>query len=199
MGKRDITKRHIIEKTAKLFNQKGYAATSLQDLTQATGLTKGSIYGNFKNKDELALSSFAHNARLRKRSIIAELKSAGTSSLDRLLVYPRVFRKRWQEISKHGGCPIVNTSIDAADTHESLLQAVRDTIEDWRKAIKIYLQRGMQTGELRQDINVEKTAALIIGLVEGSMWMVRATGKTEDLNAILEHAESVILGLAKES
>ena len=48
------TRQLIIETAAPIFNKKGYAGTSLSDLTQATGLTKGSIYGNFKNKDEVA-------------------------------------------------------------------------------------------------------------------------------------------------
>jgi AcrR family transcriptional regulator len=37
---------------------KGYAGTSMYDLTEATGLTKGSIYGNFENKDDVALAGF---------------------------------------------------------------------------------------------------------------------------------------------
>ena len=41
------TRSYIISKVAPIFNKKGYSATSLIDMTSATGLTKGSIYGNF--------------------------------------------------------------------------------------------------------------------------------------------------------
>ncbi|HAE68223.1 MAG TPA: TetR/AcrR family transcriptional regulator, partial [Sphingobacterium sp.] len=54
MSKAEQTRQYIIEKTAPIFNKKGYFATSLSDITTATGLTKGSIYGNFKDKDDLA-------------------------------------------------------------------------------------------------------------------------------------------------
>ena len=47
ISKSDRTKQFIVEKTAPVFNEKGYAGTSLTDLTNATRLTKGSIYGNF--------------------------------------------------------------------------------------------------------------------------------------------------------
>ena len=50
MSKADRTKAFITEKTAAIFNKKGYAGTSLTDMTGATGLTKGSIYGNFEDK-----------------------------------------------------------------------------------------------------------------------------------------------------
>jgi AcrR family transcriptional regulator len=52
------TSRYIIERTAPIFNRNGYTGTSLSDITKATGLTKGAIYGNFKNKEELALEAF---------------------------------------------------------------------------------------------------------------------------------------------
>jgi len=39
--------------------------TSLSDMTDATGLTKGSIYGNFNSKDEVALAAFDHNLKMR--------------------------------------------------------------------------------------------------------------------------------------
>ena len=44
------TRQFIIETTASLFNKKGYAGTSMSDLTEATKLTKGSIYGNFERE-----------------------------------------------------------------------------------------------------------------------------------------------------
>jgi AcrR family transcriptional regulator len=47
-----------------LFNTKGYNSTSLSDITQATGLTKGSIYGNFENKDQVAIEVYKYNAGL---------------------------------------------------------------------------------------------------------------------------------------
>ena len=58
MSKAERTKNFIIEKTAPLFNMKGYSGTSMSDITAATGLTKGSIYGNFENKDEVAIAAF---------------------------------------------------------------------------------------------------------------------------------------------
>src|ERR1700722_8888899 len=61
ISKAERTRQFIIEKTAPIFNKKGYAGTSLSDITAATGLTKGSIYGNFADKDEVALAAFDYN------------------------------------------------------------------------------------------------------------------------------------------
>ena len=59
--KSEKTKAHILEKVRPIFNKNGYFGTSLSDITKATGLTKGAIYGNFKNKEDLALASFNYN------------------------------------------------------------------------------------------------------------------------------------------
>jgi AcrR family transcriptional regulator len=63
MSKAEKTRQFIIEQTAELFNKKGYAGTSLSDITSATGLTKGSIYGNFENKDEVAKEVYLYNSK----------------------------------------------------------------------------------------------------------------------------------------
>ena len=63
MSKAEKTRAFIIEKSAPVFNIKGYAGTSLNDLMLATGLTKGSIYGNFKDKDDVALSVYRYSVR----------------------------------------------------------------------------------------------------------------------------------------
>ena len=49
LTKSEKTTKYIIETVAPIFNKKGYEATSMKDITSATSLTKGAIYGNFKN------------------------------------------------------------------------------------------------------------------------------------------------------
>ena len=47
-----FTKQYIIETVAPVFIKYGYAGTSLSDITKATGLTKGAIYGNFRGNPD---------------------------------------------------------------------------------------------------------------------------------------------------
>ncbi len=70
MSKAEKTKQFIIEKTAALFNSKGYTRTSLSDISEATGLTKGSIYGNFENRDELAIAVYKFNSGLLGKNLL---------------------------------------------------------------------------------------------------------------------------------
>ncbi|RZK05397.1 MAG: TetR/AcrR family transcriptional regulator, partial [Flavobacterium sp.] len=45
MSKSEQTKQFIIEKAAPIFNKKGFAGTSMNDILEATGLAKGGVYG----------------------------------------------------------------------------------------------------------------------------------------------------------
>ena len=61
--KAERTTQYIIETVAPIFNKLGYVGTSMSDLTEATGLTKGALYGNFENKEALAMSAFEYNSK----------------------------------------------------------------------------------------------------------------------------------------
>ena len=78
LSKAERTRQFIVETTSGIFNKKGYAGTSLSDLTEATGLTKGSIYGNFKNKEEVAVAAFEYNSARVRKLIAAQIEKAPT-------------------------------------------------------------------------------------------------------------------------
>ena len=197
MSKAEQTKKFIIEQVAPVFNKKGYAATSLHDLTEATGLTKGAIYGNFKNKDEVAILAFAHNLsfiRDRLRNNILD----GRTVLDQLLAYPKTFREIFRRVLQFGGCPIVNTAIDSGDVNESLQDAVRTAIGEWKRSIVSIVENGIQHGEFSSNSDAEATARVLICLVEGGYAMTKATGEDGFMHDSLSAMESIIMALQKK-
>src|SRR5262245_44336033 len=102
MSKAKNTKSYIVEQTAPIFNKKGYTGTSLTDLTEATGLTKGALYGNFKNKNEIALAVFDHNIEMVKEIFFGRDVSF-TNSIDQLIAIPELVKKNFLLLAAHGG------------------------------------------------------------------------------------------------
>lgn len=195
MSKAEKTRQFIIEKTAPIFNTKGYAGTSMSDITSATGLTKGSIYGNFTNKDEVALAAFDFNLTQVQRIINAEIEKQITAK-DKLLVYVRVYDNFLKYPFPVGGCPILNTAIEADDTHQILKNKAASAIINWKTKMTQVVNSGIQTKELREDVNPEQTALTIIALIEGAIMITKLTGKTNFRKAILQSVEQVIEGLS---
>ena len=191
MSKADRTRQFIIEKTAPVFNAKGFAGTSLTDIIEATGLTKGSIYGNFENKDEVALAAFDHNFGTVVAHIRGEM-SGRTNVIDKLMVYPETYRNfLWLPFLK-AGCPILNTSTEADDTHPMLKAKAADALKFWKTSLERLLTSGMETQEIRADINVPGFAAVLMSLIEGAIMQAKVTGKTTELNATMDFLENMI-------
>lgn len=196
-GKTERTKRYIIEKVSPIFNSKGYAGTSLSDMTRATGLTKGSIYGNFTNKDEVALLAFDHSTGRIIDAISGEM-ARQTTCLGKLLAYPRVYRALRDDILATGGCPLANTLADADDTHRALRNAATGVLIFWRKTVSRLIEKGIRAGEFREDADARKAALSIITLIEGASVLAKGTGSMDYFTNGIDAVEDLILSLTKQ-
>ncbi|PJJ59487.1 TetR/AcrR family transcriptional regulator [Hymenobacter chitinivorans] len=192
MSKAERTRQFIIEQTAPIFNRQGYAGTSLSDLTLATGLTKGAIYGNFENKEEVALAAFEHNLSYVTNGLRASAAKSA-SAREKLLAVPRFYRHAYAEIRARGGCPILNTAVEVDDAPPSpLRRRVEETLRGWRGNLVRIIEAGQQTGELRPEINAAHYATVFMALIEGGVLLANTTGDAQALYTTLDHLEHVI-------
>ncbi|WP_336514851.1 TetR/AcrR family transcriptional regulator [Pollutibacter soli] len=194
LSKAERTRQFIIEKTASVFNEKGYAGTSINDLTQATGLTKGSIYGNFENKDEVALAVFDYNHNKVTEFIKAKLL-ATENAVERLLVYPEVYRNYLKTPFLQPGCPILNTATEADDTHPLLKEKAANALAIWKKAVENQVKRGISRNEIKADTNPAEIAVILISLIEGAFMQAKVTGKTTELKIAMDYLAKMIRDL----
>lgn len=196
LTKAERTRQFIIEKTAPIFNAKGFAGTYLSDLTEATGLTKGSIYGNFENKDDVALAAFDYNFE-RVTAYIKLKISATENSIERLLIYPKVYRDFLKIPFLKTGCPILNTSTEADDTHPLLRKRAASALSFWQDSIERQIKRGIERKEIKADINSTEFAVILMSLIEGAIMQAKVTGKPTELNITMDFLEKLINNLKK--
>jgi AcrR family transcriptional regulator len=194
LTKSERTRKFIIEKTAPVFNSKGYAGTSLNDMMEITGLTKGSIYGNFENKDEVALAVFDYNFGLVVTYIRDKMESR-TNTIEKLLVYPETYRNFFRLSFLREGCPLLNTATEADDTHPMLKEKTANALKFWKAAIEKRLKHGIDKKEIRADVNVSEFAVVLMSLIEGAIMQAKVTGKTTALNTTMNFLENMIKGL----
>ena len=195
LSKSARTRQFIIETTAPIFNAKGYEGTSMSDITTATGLTKGSIYGNFGNKEEVALCAFDYNYSQIRKLITAKINQA-ENYRDKLMVYATVYHNfALPSGFITGGCPILNTAVEADDTHPPLREKVAKAILSWKKGIMNLRDAGVEAGEFKANADREQTALSIIALIEGGVMISRATNNPESLDIVLKTVGEIIDGL----
>lgn len=193
-SKAERTKQFIIEKTAPVFNAKGYAGTSINDLMDATGLTKGSIYGNFENKDEVALAAFDYNFQKVAFYIKNKMESRN-STIDKLLVYPETYRNYLKLPFLSYGCPVANAATEADDTHPLLKEKVAGALHFWRNAIEKRLKEGIKNKELKADTNINEVVSVITALIQGAVLHAKVSGKMNYLNSSMNYLEKMIRDL----
>jgi AcrR family transcriptional regulator len=193
-SKSERTKQLIIELTAPVFNEKGYAGTSLSDLEKATGLTKGSIYGNFENKDEVALAAFDYNFN-RVTLYLKDKILAHENAIDRLLVYPLVYRDFLKIPFLRPGCPILNTATEADDTHPKLKERAENALEFWKTSVENQIKRGIKRGEIKEDVNPTEFAVVLMSLIEGAVMQAKVRGRDTELRIAMSFLEKLIYEL----
>jgi TetR/AcrR family transcriptional repressor of nem operon len=191
LSKADRTRQYIIETTASIFNMKGYAGTSMSDITGATGLTKGSIYGNFGNKEDVALAVFDYN-HAKMSGVIQQRINAAKTFHDKLMVYAQVYDQFTRSNFPAGGCPILNTAVEADDTNSLLKDRAAKAIIQWRKRVEGLIQGGVDAGEFKQGLDISRLALSMIAMIEGGLMISKVTNSQACLDKIMNTVELLI-------
>jgi AcrR family transcriptional regulator len=108
MRKGETTRQRIIEKSAPIFNQKGFAGSSMQDVMEATGLEKGGLYRHFSGKEELAAEVFRYTVARAEKLRSEKIDPAQAFCSDRAV-------RLGSGPEKYGSSPIESTPDDEED------------------------------------------------------------------------------------
>lgn len=172
--KAERTTDFIIKTVAPIFNKHGYIGTSMSDLTEATGLTKGALYGNFENKEALALSAFEHNRNILLATIDDKLGIPGTS-LEKLSSLTDFYKKYDSFTSTMGGCPVLNVGVDAQHNNKLLAAAAKETIKEIEGKIALVLENGLHKAELKIPVTPLQFAKQMFTMLQGAISMATIT------------------------
>ena len=191
ISKSEKTTKYIIEKVAPLFNQKGYAATSMSDLTTATGLTKGAIYGNFQNKEELAIKSFNFSVNQVLKSISTH-QNKNKSSLQKLYLITDFYKNYYNFSKKLGGCPILNNGVDAKNQNTNLHNEVVLIINKTQTNIAKLIEQGIKNGVIKRTVNSKKFAKKLYSHIQGAVFMAFTMNEANYLDIAVEDMNLII-------
>lgn len=174
-----------------MFNIRGYDGTSLLDLTTATGLTKGALYGNFENKQGIARAVFRYSmdvVRNVSRKLMDE-ESTSKGKLTRLLEFYGAYVLH---SPIPGGCPMINNAVQADDYQLFLKRTVKIEIRRTIGMIASLLEKGKASGEFKSDIQSEDLAQTFFCAIEGAIVMSRVTSSDKPMKAVLKHCNHIL-------
>lgn len=191
MSKAEQTRQFIVEKTAPIFNKKGYFATSLSDITTATGLTKGSIYGNFKDKDDLALQVYTYQSK-KIADAVEQRISPHRTALKKLFAFFDFYKENFKNIAASGGCPLMNAAVEVDDSLPFLTPKVKRSFTLWKERLISILDEGIKNGEFKQHISAEHFAIIFMAMIEGGILLAKISGRAKDLSIVLDNMKDMV-------
>ena len=186
-----LTTQFIIETAAPIFNKYGYAATSLSTLTKVTGLTKGAIYGNFENKEDLAIKCFNYNIKRLFKALMQTVDGID-SATGKLLAIVDFYRDYYSYSQRFGGCPIINVGVDSNNQNTALINHVRKTIKRFHVYIADIIDLGKQQGEIKESVDSMEWSIRIDSMIQGATFMTTTMDDNRYVRDVMNQVEEII-------
>jgi TetR/AcrR family transcriptional regulator, transcriptional repressor for nem operon len=196
--KGERTRQRIVELAAPVFNRQGYAGASLRDLIGATGLEKGGIYNHFGSKEQLALEAYDY-AMSRVTESLARSQDGATDAIDRLTRMIRAFATNARKPEVEGGCPMMNTAIEADDTNSELRDRARASMTLWHRLVGRIVKDGKAAGTLAPDLDPYALASTITGSLEGALMLARLYDDPTHMDNVVAHLVSHVATLRTDA
>ena len=196
--KGERTRQRIVELAAPVFNRQGFVGASLRDLIGATGLEKGGIYNHFGSKEQLALEAYDF-AMSRVTNHLARSQEGASGAIDRLERMITAFALLARRPAIEGGCPIMNTAIEADDTNPELRDRARESMTLWHRLVGRIVKDGKASGELRDDIDPYALASTITATLEGALMLARLYDDPAHMDRAADHLVRHVATLRKDA
>lgn len=190
-GKAELTTQYILETVAPVFNKYGYAATSMAEITKATKLTKGAIYGNFENKEELALEAFNYNVR-KVIGMVSEKMNEETSPVKKLKALTNFYRSYYKLTKKYGGCPLLNVGVDSNHQNPVLLRRVREIMTKLQKSIADIIRDGITQKQFKATAKADVLALRVLSQIEGGVFITNLMDDETHMKDVMDQIDMMI-------
>jgi len=184
MSKAERTKQFIIEQAAPIFNEKGIAGTSVDDVLKAAKVAKGCLYGHFENKEALAVETIDYLLK-KISSRIGAVIGKGNSAKEKIFAYLD-FSKDPLDTFVDGGCPIFNMAVDSDDTNPVIKQKVRETLVSGHKMFSNVLKDGIKNGEFAGTLDPDEFTFKMFTAIEGATVVCRVLNSAKPMHGLIK-------------
>ena len=183
------TKRKIFETSMKLFAEKGYDATSIEEITATVGVAKGTLYYHFSSKEEIFGFLIEEGVKLLKNSI--EIKTEKLeNSIDKIKAIVLIQIKI---VAKYEN--IITIILSQFWGTEQRNKKCQNLVYEYIGQIEKIVQEGIEKGEIKEG-DTRAIASEIYGLICSTLVYKKREGENIDVMRLYhEYENTVINGL----
>jgi TetR/AcrR family transcriptional repressor of nem operon len=181
----------VLTKALDVFWKKGFEDASVQDLVDATGLNRGSLYNSFGDKDDL----FAEVMALYKTSSPVTLLTSASEDADITELFEAFFQRfvdRAEADLDHKGCLFTNTAAGLYGCSDDMAKSVCSSLDDMEGLIVRLIERGQDQDDITSTADPLKLARFLISSAQGINVMARTGASTDALQDIADQTLVVL-------
>ncbi|CAB5679054.1 Potential acrAB operon repressor [Delftia tsuruhatensis] len=193
MRTKDFDPDEIADAAMRVFWQRGYAATSVQDLVDGTGLSRSSLYGTFENKQGL----FQHALRRYEAVTTSNVELLSGPGRARDLVRQLLLRIVQDELSDAGrrGCLVANAALELAGHDEAVAERVAGNFQRLQKALEKLILRGQQEGDITDSKKPRALARFIVNTIQGLRVLGKGSSAAQRRQCLMDVVDVVDMAL----
>lgn len=169
------TRQTILEAAAELFRKQGYAATTVQQVAELTGISKGNLTYHFASKR--ALFEAMHElgvAYVRDRVLIRSFNEAATFHQGLADFTRRLRRLLLDSEGRFVGCLFTNIAVETRHSDPAIADQAGQALVAFRLALAEFVAHAQEAGEIRRDLPASEVARTFFWLYEGALTLARA-------------------------
>jgi len=167
--RRTLPRDDVLHRATGLFWRRGYEATSVQDLVDATGANRAGLYGDFTDKRGLFLSVLDHYAESFVGRALAGLEREGATVVDIRRYFEALIDLSAGRGLPSEGCLMTNSMTEVAPRDGEVRARVRAHVDRQRRGFRRALANSVAAGELAPDVDVDRFAHLLTVATQG-LW-----------------------------
>lgn len=141
------------------------------------------------------MQAYEYSVDLMRQEFAAAIKGK-YDAIERLQAVVVVFQKISAGSPISGGCPVVNTAVQANNTHPQLQNCARQTMIEWQEFIIRIAQSGIERGQLHSETDPEMLATLLISTLEGAIMLTQLHQDASYMDHAITHLTSHLESLA---
>lgn len=180
-----------VEQAMNRFWEKGYEATSIQDLTEAMGIKPGSLYNTFEDKHTLFLEAL-DRYRATEGSYLFEKLAKSKSGKQGIKTFFAALIDQLVGDPENRACFILNATLELASHDAEVAERIRESTRMGEDVFRQVLEWAQAAGEIGQQVDPRATAAYLVSVVKGIQVSAKASPERDYLQSIANVALSIL-------
>ena len=189
---RTFDEQEVVAAARDEFWERGYAATSVDDLTAATGLGKGSLYGAFGDKHSLYLRALDAYIVSSLDDVRASLRNPSLTAYDRLASHIRGQAKVLAADKARRGCLMAKSAAELGGTDDAVEQKVERAYITWRDELVSCIEEAQRDGTVDAKRNPQTLSSTVLAFMRGQEALHKGGAKPAQLKAAADEMVSLI-------